>query len=394
MDMMERSEFSGADTQFERAERMAPWLPSINFMRAQALTRAGRAVEAFQQYSIAAGKAQTLSFQAHAALAASLESVAPEAAFQSYQDLLAPRHAPEQAKERARAYVKAYTDKYTTHGETLLQNARGWMEQHVPLLREHGFDFRGARVLEIGGSIVPAVCLLYAALGARVSTIDKFRTPETHSVLPPSAQRICYETIFRRLRQDAILPREWFQDAPPLIMDEILEFEGNTVRFDPERLDYHGGVDAAHTPFPDASFDLVASTATLEHVGDPDGDPALTAREIARLLKPGGWSAHQIDLRDHRDADNAPLEFLKYSDQEWRTMPVPQNQRANRWRMAHWRKAFGDAGLREVKATPHTGSSPYTVSDDLFASLHPDFQALGRDELSVLDCLILCRKPE
>jgi SAM-dependent methyltransferase len=38
-------------------------------------------------------------------------------------------------------------------------------------------------------------------------------------------------------------------------------------------------------PFPDESFDLVVSRATFEHIEDP----AACARELGRVLKPGGW---------------------------------------------------------------------------------------------------------
>lgn len=393
MDMVERGEYAGADAQFERAECLAPWFPGISLMRAQAMSRTGRAMDAARHYSAAAGKAHSLGFQAHLLLAAALEDVAPDAAYQSFRDLLEPRIAPEQTKIRAREFIDQYTARYTDHAHTLLNTASDWLQQHAPLLMERGFDFRGARVLEIGGSIVPAVCLLYAALGAQVSTVDKFRTPESFAVLGPAAQRICYDAIFARLAARDVLPPEWLNGQPPLIMDEILDFSAGAVRFDPARLDFRGGVDAASLPFDNGFFDLVSSAATLEHVGDPDGDPADTVREIARVLKPGGWSAHLIDLQDHRDPEGAHLEFLKYSQEQWRTMNVAQNQRANRWRMRHWRDSFAAAGLEEVFAAPHAGGNHPPVTQESVEQLHPEFRVLGLEELSVTGCLIISRKP-
>jgi SAM-dependent methyltransferase len=41
-------------------------------------------------------------------------------------------------------------------------------------------------------------------------------------------------------------------------------------------------------PFPDASFDAVASVGVLEHVRETGGDEAASLREIKRVLRPGG----------------------------------------------------------------------------------------------------------
>lgn len=38
-------------------------------------------------------------------------------------------------------------------------------------------------------------------------------------------------------------------------------------------------------PLPDGSVDLIVSSATFEHIADPEG----VARELERVLKPGGW---------------------------------------------------------------------------------------------------------
>jgi SAM-dependent methyltransferase len=46
-------------------------------------------------------------------------------------------------------------------------------------------------------------------------------------------------------------------------------------------------------PFPDRSFDFVFSTSVMEHVLDP----GIALAQIARVLRPGGWSAHIFPSR-------------------------------------------------------------------------------------------------
>lgn len=87
---------------------------------------------------------------------------------------------------------------------------------------------------------------------------------------------------------------------------------------------------------PDSSVDYVYSNAVLEHVISPEE----TLKEIKRVLKPGGITAHQVDLRDHRDFSK-PLEFLKYSKEDWEKelneikKHDPSNH-MNRWRFFDW----------------------------------------------------------
>jgi len=57
------------------------------------------------------------------------------------------------------------------------------------------------------------------------------------------------------------------------------------------RIDFRHG-DAAHMPFPDASFDFVVCTAAFKNFTDPVG----AINEIHRVLKPGG-KASIFDLR-------------------------------------------------------------------------------------------------
>ena len=55
----------------------------------------------------------------------------------------------------------------------------------------------------------------------------------------------------------------------------------------PVRYAFHSMTDLS--PYDDASFDLVYSGQTIEHVGEADGD--LVLKQVRRVLRPGGWFA-------------------------------------------------------------------------------------------------------
>ncbi len=59
------------------------------------------------------------------------------------------------------------------------------------------------------------------------------------------------------------------------------------------------------------SMDLIISSSVLEHVRNVD----VLVKSSAQLLKPGGSSIHDVDLRDH--FFRYPLEMLCYSDNIW-----------------------------------------------------------------------------
>lgn len=119
-----------------------------------------------------------------------------------------------------------------------------------------------------------------------------------------------------------------------------------------ERVSYRCPESVVTTTLPSASFDFVYSTACLEHVDDPAG----AVRTIARVLKPGGATCHQIDLRDHTDFE-APLSFLKYSDRLWR-LATSRRVYTNRWRMSDWIDALRMSASKSIRTAPPETSTP------------------------------------
>jgi SAM-dependent methyltransferase len=172
---------------------------------------------------------------------------------------------------------------------------------------------------------------------------------------------------------------------------------------------------AEQLTLPDACIDIAFSVSVLEHLEN--------TREVLvnlhRMLRPGGWSLHLIDLRDHSDFGK-PLEFLKYGQAEYERLG---GSFQNRLRASDFLALFEDSGYRveqvgymtqppgviDADTTDlfHMGSKPisqmyqvrsiealeHCIGDELFASFHADFRAKTRQELSVMGMCVICQRP-
>jgi len=95
-----------------------------------------------------------------------------------------------------------------------------------------------------------------------------------------------------------------------------------------------------------SSFDVVVSAGVLEHVhADAVGE---LINSIARVLKPGGYSYHRINLRDHLyfyDKTTSTKQYLCYSDRKWKRYFENHLQYFNRIQLPRWLEFFSNNGL-------------------------------------------------
>ena len=182
--------------------------------------------------------------------------------------------------ESAVAYIQRTFDDYVRYGS---------LTEEV---------LQGAHLLEIGpGDNIGAGLRFLARGAARYTTLDKF-----FSRRDPAHERETYE----RLRET--LPageRERFDGAVTL---------SPALAFAPERVQAIYGHEAqkAADLFAPGSFDGILSRAVLHEIYEAEA--ALQA--LDRVLKPGGWMVHKIDLRDDglfSARGYSPLEFLTIS---------------------------------------------------------------------------------
>jgi len=84
-----------------------------------------------------------------------------------------------------------------------------------------------------------------------------------------------------------VIDDEGFYDKPLLDMAKAARKRGRT---------YEGLLGAAQKIIPDETYDACISSSVLEHIPDEAIDGA--CGDMYRLLKPGGWALHSLDLRD------------------------------------------------------------------------------------------------
>ena len=240
-------------------------------------------------------------------------------------------------------------------------------------LRKGGIQ--GADVLEIGPGGNAGVSFLMLLAGARsVTCLD---------VIPwllGAGTNTLYATLIEAAAQDA----EKYQVSADYL-DRAHADPAGLARELMDRFTYLYPVDIATNSLPDVSQDIIFSHACFEHFADPDGSIA----QIARLLRPGGATSHEVDLRDHRDFSR-PLDLLRYNDTLWKlsTSNRPNGVR-NRWRRSEYQAAFERHGMNVV----YLGKTQQTsVTTEMRRQYQPHFQAMSLEELSVIGILLVARK--
>jgi SAM-dependent methyltransferase len=151
-----------------------------------------------------------------------------------------------------------------------------------------------------------------------------------------------------------------------------------------DRIEYLSPVTIEACDLPDESFDIIYSHATMEHVSDPEQ----AVRNVARMLRPGGVTSHQIDLRDHRDFAD-PLRFLQHSRRTWRLLTAGMFMPTNRWRASDFVEALERNGLRVTLADP---TAEAEVTPTLRASFAPPFESKSLEDLAVLSVHVVATK--
>ena len=114
-------------------------------------------------------------------------------------------------------------------------------------------------------------------------------------------------------------------------------------------IQYAAPADAKMIPLNDGWIDFHVSNNVLEHVA-PDELRGIL-REGTRLLALGGLCAHRVDFSDHFaecDSHISTVNFLRFSEEQWRTFAGNRYGYHNRLRIDELEAIVGEVGLEIV----------------------------------------------
>lgn len=231
--------------------------------------------------------------------------------------------------------------KYVTRGVHLSDE---YFEGRLDHAREHYKYFRKYSSiekyshLEIGTGWYPVVPLGMFLQGAdSVTTIDLVRFTNEERFRTTVRKYYDYHQVGKL---SAFLP-SLQPDRLNVLLQEIENPTCSSLGafLEKFRIEYHVG-DARKIPLNDASFDLIASNNTFEHIYVEALEGIL--REFKRLCKQGGVMSHSIDMSDHfqhMDSGITIYNFLKFSETQWKWINN-SIQPMNRMRIYEYRELY------------------------------------------------------
>ncbi len=233
-----------------------------------------------------------------------------------------------------------------------------------------------ARVLELGTGWYPIVpALLYLAGFNRIESVD------IRNWLTADRQRTAYQKVLA-YHDDGRLAA-YLPDPDPgriaVLRDVCREATKDTAAIS-KRVRLQARVmDATDLDYGDASFDLICSNNTFEHIYEPVLRDIL--RQFQRVLRPGGVMSHFVDLSDHfahLDRSITIYNFLRFSQRQWEKIDN-SIQPQNRLRWPDYRKMYAELGIpiRFEEVRPGDPEALATVP------VHPQFEPYSAAELAI-----------
>jgi len=189
-------------------------------------------------------------------------------------------------------------------------------------------QLKGMRIFELGFGDNVGVALKFIAAGAeRAVCLDKY-----YSKRDLQHQRQIYQAL-----------RETLSDTGKERFDEAIDLKTG-IELNPQKVlcIYGTDVENAKLLFEMEKFDLAVSRGAIQDIYNPDA--AFAAMD--KILAPGGYMLHKIDLSDQgmfRDNGMNPLTYLTISESVYRLMAIDSGK-PNRKLMSYYRKVMSALG--------------------------------------------------
>jgi SAM-dependent methyltransferase len=269
------------------------------------------------------------------------------------------------------------------------QNPREWFRastQLVEWLQAANRPITDARFLEVGtGRHLSLPIALWLHGAGRVITVDLNRylsqtiVTELQAYIRQHAVEI--EGDFGSDRHDPAFVDRWRR---------LLAFSGSlTELMEMTKIEYLAPADARRLHIPAASIDCHLSYTVLEHI--PADVIVDILREAGRVLRPGGVVYHVIDPSDHfshADASITAVNFLRFSEREWKLLAGNKYSYHNRLRATQHRELFAKAGVSLLRTAEVIDEPALKALQGGFPT-HTDFRTRPIPELATRGITVL-----
>jgi len=235
--------------------------------------------------------------------------------------------------------------------------------------------------LEVGTGWYPIVPLILFVLGARRTvTVDLNPWLTRQSLRSALAGLIA---VASRIDSDFNLPTGHTASKLTPLLDRVEKSDQPISEIlASAAIDYRMPCDICKTNLPVSSIDYYISSNVLEHL--PVEVLAGMLAESRRLLRPGGFHLHHIDLGDHYTFDKriSKINFLRYSSQTWKLLGGGSLGFVNRLRRSDYIKLLADAGFQPIHEHAFHDPRVATLLEQGF-KVHPDYAGRPADDLTI-----------
>jgi SAM-dependent methyltransferase len=246
-------------------------------------------------------------------------------------------------------------------------------------LRETGGEIQGRDVVEIGTGWLPVISLMLSASGAKsVRTIDMERLLDT--------RLIAYAA--RAIRERESRMPGW---GAAVNIPSIRTHDADVIDvLRPHGIEYSAPANFCHLK--DESADVIVSRDVFEHIPESTLDDII--RGAFRILRPGGYMCHIIDMSDHwahADRSISPVNFLQFDGGMWHLAGANPQNFQNRLRRFEYVRMFERNGFRILRATGEPDPRCLTALREL--PLCKRYRDVDHAELAIIATIIVATKP-